>query len=131
MGGNRCCSRFLVVAGLALPATLCAAHEVSWDDRGGAALRVQVLPGRTLEWCGTLRAGDDVHWEFESADPLEMNVHFHEGPVIAFPVEPALAAARSGRLAPPAEQDYCWTWTNPGGVPVALQARLQKAAKGR
>jgi hypothetical protein len=104
-------------------------HDIAWDARGGAALRVQVQPGKVLEWCGALNAGDDVHWEFEAGDTLEMNVHYHEGAAVVFPAATAEAESRSGRLRPAAQQTYCWMWTNHRAAPVALQAKLQKALR--
>ncbi|MEJ6022302.1 hypothetical protein [Ramlibacter sp. PS4R-6] len=121
----------LVATALASAATAALAqlHDVAWDERGGAALRQQVAAGKSLEWCAPLRPGDDIHWEFDSGDALEMNVHFHEGNNVVYPVTSAEAASRNGRLTAPAEHVYCWMWTNKGRAPVALQARLQKALR--
>jgi hypothetical protein len=119
----------LAAAALACGGAVAQTHDIVFDERGGAALRAQVPPGKSLDWCGRLQPGDDVHWEFESADPLEMEVHMREGSAIVQVVRAATGSTRTGRLVPAAEQPHCWTWTNRGGAPVALQARLQKSPR--
>jgi hypothetical protein len=100
--------------------------DVKWDERGGAALRTQVPAGGFTEWCGLLRAGESVNWEFEAAEPLDMNVHYHEGRTVHYPVQRDGVRLWNGTLQASVEDQYCWMWTNRGTTPVALQARLQK-----
>ena len=122
-------ARFFLAALLpaaALAAAPQAIFEIRWDERGGAALRTQVPAGRFTEWCGPLRAGESVNWEFEAAEPLDMNVHYHEGRTVHYPVQRDSVRLWSGTLHAAAEHQYCWMWTNRGNTPVALQARLQK-----
>ena len=107
------------------------AFEIRWDLRGGAALRTQVPPGGFTEWCGLLRAGESVNWEFEAADPVDMNIHFHEGRTVQFPVQRDGVRLWNGTLHAAVEQQYCWTWANRHATPVALQARLQKPLSPR
>ena len=120
---------FFAAAGLTI-AGLAGAHaavfEIKWDERGGAALRTQVAPGNFAEWCGALRAGESVNWEFEAAEPLDINIHYHEGRNVHFPVQRDSVRLWNGTLQAAIDQQYCWMWTNRGTTPVALQARLQK-----
>ena len=94
-------------------------------------MRTQVPAGKFTEWCGALKVGEDIHWEFESADPLDVNIHYHEGKDVHYPAQREAVTLWSGQLAPTADRAYCWMWTNKGSAPVALQARLQKIARSR
>jgi len=111
---------------VAIGAAPAAHHDIRWDERGGAALRTQVSPGRFTEWCGHLRAGESVNWEFEAAEPLDVKVHYLEGRTLREPVRHDAALTWAGTLQAPADHQFCWQWTNRGTTPVALQARLQK-----
>jgi hypothetical protein len=124
-------AQLLFACGVGLAETHPSAQmqDIAFDERGGAALRTQVAPGKAIEWCGMMLHGDDVYWEFESADPLDMNLHFHEGNTVTYSVRAEETSTRSGRLLPAVERPHCWMWTNHRGAPVALQARLQKAPR--
>jgi hypothetical protein len=106
-------------------------YDIRWDDRGGAVLRTHVAPGKFTEWCGQLRLGESVNWEFEAAEPLDMNIHYHEGRNVHYPVQHEAVLTWAGTLQAPVEQQFCWMWTNRRSTPVALQARLQKPPAAR
>lgn len=122
-------ARFFLLALLSLPAlgSTPAGHiEIRWDERGGAALRTPVAPGKFVEWCGHFRVGELVNWEFESAEPLDINVHYREGRNVHHTVKRDAVLTWAGTLQASVDQLYCWMWTNRGTTPVALHAYLQK-----
>lgn len=106
------------------------AQDIRWDERGGAALRTLVPAGKFVEWCGALREGENVHWDFESAEPMDVNVHYHEGNAEHYTFQKEAVRVWSGTIAAVTEQAYCWMWTNRTPTPVALQVRLQKLLRG-
>lgn len=126
-------NRLFTAAAMAVSSAFAFAqlHDISFDERGSAALRAQVQPGSMLRWCGQMRPGEDIYWEFESADPLDMNVHYLDGASVIFPAAPDKAEQRSGRLVSTGSHLYCWAWSNAAAAPIALQAKLQKATRTR
>lgn len=125
-------ARFFLAAALLAAATVHASvTEIRWDERGGAALRTQVAPGKFAQWCGALRTREVVNWEFEAAEPLDMNIHFHDARIVRYPVQRESVRLWRGTLQAALDQQYCWMWSNRGATPVALQARLQKPLAAR
>ena len=114
---------FLVAALLA-----CAAQaeivDVTWSADGAAAREFTVAPGKFAEWCTTLRRGDKVRWQFEAAQPVNFNVHYHVGKDIHFPARQDQVTRLQGTLEVAADQDYCWMWSSKRAGPVAVKAAL-------
>ena len=112
------------------PAPGAAAHvDIRWDERGGSVLRTQVAPGKFTEWCSPLKDGEIVTWEFESAETVDFNIHWHQQGNIHYPVQNESVSTWSGRLVAASDQTYCWMWANRTGTPVALRALVQKAPR--
>ncbi len=101
-------------------------HDVQWSADGTARLQTQVAAGKFVEWCAPLRKQEKVEWRFDAASPLEMNVHFHVGKKVEFPVKKDAVAVAHGTLIVVADQDYCWMWTNRSSQSIRLDAALQK-----
>lgn len=100
--------------------------DIHWGDQPVAALRTLVAPSSSTRWCGMLRKGETVSWEFNSADPLEVTLQAQEGRNAVNLTKLDGVTDAKGTLAVDAEQVHCWTWTNRTPSPVALQARLSK-----
>ena len=100
--------------------------DIQWAADGSSVREFQVAPGKFAEWCGKLKSGDKVQWQFEAATPLDYNVHYHEGKDVHFPAKQDGVAKADGTLDVALDQDYCWMWTNKTGVPVKLKAALRK-----
>src|SRR5689334_25152791 len=81
--------------------------EIRWGDQPVSALRTLVAPASSTRWCGAMRKGDNVGWEFDSAEPLDMAVLTQEGrSTIYFVTLDALTGA-AGALQVDADQVYC------------------------
>ena len=101
--------------------------EIEWRADGSAApLATEVAPGKFAEWCGSLRAGEKVQWEFQSAEPMDMNVHYHEGKNVHYPVKLDAVKAGKDTLEVKLAQEYCWMWSNKSGKASSLKATLRK-----
>ena len=101
--------------------------EIEWRQDGSAApLATDVAPGKFAEWCGALRAGEKVQWDFQSAEPMDMNVHYHEGKNVHYPVKLDAVKSAKDTLQVVVAQDYCWMWTNKSGRPASLRAAVRK-----
>ena len=101
-------------------------HEVEWSREGAATLKTQVTAGKFAEWCGKLRKGESVRWEFSSAETVDMNVHYHEGKDVHYPVKMDAIRKAEGTLVAPVDHEYCWMWTNKGSAASELTAQLRK-----
>lgn len=101
--------------------------EIEWRADGTAApLAIEVAPGKFAEWCGSLRAGDKVQWDFQSAEPMDMNVHYHEGKNVHYPVRLEARKSANDTLHVTLAQEYCWMWSNKTGKTAPLKAALRK-----
>ena len=117
-----------IVAQAALVATPARADvaDIQWSEAGAAAREFRVEPGKFAEWCGKLRSGEKVTWRYESAAPVNFNIHYHEGKDVRFPARQDGASTAEGVLQVASDQDYCWMWTNKSASSVALKATLSK-----
>jgi hypothetical protein len=104
-----------------------ALHEIAFAADGRAFLSTQVTSNKFAEWCGRLAAGDRVEWTYRSSQPLDMNVHYHEGKSAVYPVKVTAENSSAGSLKVEAEKDYCWMWTNKTDASVSIEAELRRA----
>ena len=100
--------------------------DIDWGAQQRFERTVQIAPGRFAELCGKLPAGTAVAWQFESAESLDFNIHYHEGKAVHYPEKRSATARGEGRLQVKIEQDYCWMWTNKSPRPAALKVQLAR-----
>lgn len=129
MSARRTCLSFLAALAL-LPAATSPARaelvEIAWSPEGRFEHRFEIGPGQFAELCGPLVQGQAVRWRFESAGPLDFNIHYHVGEDVRFPVQYKARANAGGTLAVALDQGYCWMWTNRAKQPRALRVRLAR-----
>jgi hypothetical protein len=113
----------LVTTGESAQAQLIAA---TWDASGRFAHKANLEPGKFIEVCEKLTQGTKVAWHFQSAAPLNFNIHYHEGKDVKYPTKRDASAGARGRLDAALEQDYCWMWTNPQQKTTALRLTLKR-----
>jgi hypothetical protein len=119
--------RYAVLAALCTALPLRAELiEIAWTSDGSFDRRLSVAPGKFAEVCGRLAAGSSVNWRFDGATPLHFNIHYHAGKDVVFPAKLDGSASSSGQLAVPAEEDYCWMWSNKSDRPASLTLHLQR-----
>lgn len=100
--------------------------DIAWSAEGRFEHVVQVEPGRFVEVCGALPAGQSVRWQFEAGRALDFNVHYHVGKEVAYPERRKGLRRAEGVLAVPAAQDYCWMWSNKSSGRARVDVRLQR-----
>ena len=97
----------LIVVTLAL-VRLCRAVITAGTPK---VVRAHPLPSYQIhEECLTLEPGDRVEYEFESTEPVDFNVHYHEGKAVVMPVVREKSRADAGIYAVQIAQDYCLMW---------------------
>ena len=125
---RRCLS--LLAALALLPAATSSARaelvEIAWSPEGRFEHRFEIAPGQFAELCGPLVQGQAVRWRFESAGPLDFNIHYHVGEDVRFPVQHKARANANGTLTVALDQGYCWMWTNRARQPRSLRVRLAR-----
>ena len=115
---------------LALVVIATSAHanlvDIAWSEQGRFEHNASVAPGKFVELCGKLAKGQVIAWSFKGEQPLDFNIHYHQGKQVVFPAKRSGVAALDGQLAVALDQDYCWMWTNKTAAPAALAVRLQR-----
>lgn len=118
------------VAVLLLTALSCSAQadvtEIEWNSAGRFEKAVVVQPGKFFELCGKLDPGVQVAWSFKSDQPVNFNIHFHEGETVTYPIKQTATTAADGSLDVSQPQDYCWMWSNKGAAPAPLRLLLRR-----
>ena len=113
----------------ALPLCACTTPLVTADSPKS----VRAHPIAPYEWheeCLHLEAGDRVEFTFESTEPVDFNIHYHEGKAVVMPIVRDKTRADAGIFASPAAQDYCLMWeAGAAGALLDYGVRLRAAAK--
>ena len=107
-----------------------AAHaqlvEIEWGLSGKFERSLNVDPAKFVEVCGKLAKGQSIAWSFKGEQPLNFNIHFHEGKKVVFPAKQGKVSSLNGTLSVPVDQDYCWMWENEGAFPAPLSLTLRR-----
>ena len=86
--------------------------KLAWDSGGRFEQSLSVPKGAFVEVCGRLEVGQTVAWKFRADNPLNFNIHYHEGKNVIYPEQRDAAQELAGTLSVRIEQDYCWMWSN-------------------
>ena len=77
-----------------------------------------------------LDVGDRVEFAFESTEPVDFNVHYHEDKTVVMPIVRDKSRADAGVFAPAIAQDYCLMWeAGAAGALLDYRVRLHAAAR--
>lgn len=122
------CAVGRVFAGI-LPLCACTGVPVT-VDAPMAVSGYAVAPYALHEECMTLDRGDRVEYAFESTEPVDFNIHFHEGRTVVMPVVKEKSRGDAGVYASPDRQDYCLMWeAGAAGASIDYRIRLRPAAR--
>ncbi len=111
----------------ALP--LCACTTAPVTAVAPKAVRGHPLPPfEWLEECLHLKPGDRVEFTFESTEPVDFNIHYHEGSAVVMPVVREKTRADAGGYASSIAQGYCLMWeAGAAGALIDYRIRLKPA----
>lgn len=98
--------------------------EIQWESAGRFEKTSVLPPGKFTELCGRLSKGQKVAWSFKSNEPLNFNIHYHEGENVTYPVKQTGSTAAEGTLDVSQSQQYCWMWSNKGATPASVSVLL-------
>ena len=105
--------------------------SLDWDAQGKFDRNFVVPPGQFVELCAKLQPGLNVAWSFSSAEPMDFNIHYHEGKDVRMPARADQSRSSSGLLAVTSSQDYCWMWTNKTPTPGNVAVQLSRSGNAR
>jgi hypothetical protein len=88
-----------------------------------------IAPYEWLDECMHLAEGDRVEFAFESSEPVDFNVHYHEGKLVVMPLVHDKTRADAGVFAALQAEDYCLTW-EAGGAGALLDYRIRLRPAG-
>lgn len=100
--------------------------EIKWNEANNFERAIDVAPAGFAELCVKLPKGQLIAWSFKAAQPLDFNIHFHEGENVVSPVTQAQVAALDGELNVAVDQDYCWMWQNKSATKADLRVELHR-----
>lgn len=100
--------------------------DIDWGGSGRFEKTMVVAPGKFAEVCGKLSKGQVIAWNFKSSQPMNFNIHYHEGKAVVFPTKLDASAAAEDKLTVAVDQGYCWMWSNKTDKPIDLGLSLQR-----
>lgn len=103
--------------------------ELKWDEQGRFQHRGEIKAGGILEVCGKLMLGTKIDWQYQSAKPLDFNIHFHEGKKVSLPVKYQARDSAAEQFEVSQSQDYCWMWSNKTKEVVTVDLSLSQVQK--
>ena len=98
---------------------------------GGPNLRLLPAPSGTVslapfefqELCYELVPQDRIEIDFRSDQPVDFDIHYHDGLSIRFPVKLSHTTVHKSQFIAAEKRSYCLMWFNRGLVPAALDYR--------
>ena len=85
-------------------------------------------PYEVHEECLRLEQGERVEFAFESTEPVDFNIHYHEGKIVVMPLTRDKSSGDAGVFATPVAQDYCLMWeAGRAGALLDYRIRLRRA----
>lgn len=100
--------------------------EIQFNDQGRFEYSAPVAAGKFVEVCGKLSKGQSLPWSFKTDQPMQFNIHYHEGKKVEFPAKLQTATSADARLQVAIDQHYCWMWSNKGSTDAKLTFWVQK-----
>jgi hypothetical protein len=121
--------RSLSILLLAAPLAACAAPLLE-PDAPKSVFAQRIAPYEWHEECAQMARGDALEYTFDSRDPVQFNIHYHEGSTAVFPVLRENVRRESGRFEAMSAQDYCLMWeAGPAGTLLDYRVVMKRAAK--
>jgi hypothetical protein len=100
---------------VALAVCACATTPLSAPK----VVRAFPLPSYQIqEECFTLKEGDRVEFAYKSTEPVDFNIHYHEGQAVVMPISREKSREDAGFYTAQLAQGYCLMWE--AGAPGAV-----------
>jgi hypothetical protein len=73
---------------------------------------VSLAPFEFQELCFELAPREEIRYDFQSDQPVEFNIHYHDGLRIRFPVKLTGITDHGDNFVAELDQTYCLMWFN-------------------
>ncbi|RDX36431.1 hypothetical protein DZA50_05040 [Kangiella sp. HD9-110m-PIT-SAG07] len=77
------------------------------------------------EICPEMDEGQTLDFEFESNHEIEFNLHYHEGEIVKYPIEPQKLSSLNKVFKAPIKQTYCLMWKGLKEEPSKIKVNYQ------
>jgi hypothetical protein len=88
------------------------------------AVTVSLAPFEFRERCYELRPGAVLGYRFTADQPVDFDIHYHDGLLTQFALTSKGTRGAEGRFEAAAQRRYCVFWANPGLAPAGLTYRI-------
>lgn len=109
---------------LPLPSSGVSANTIEWDGTDAVELEVVIASGEKASVCSTLARQQQVEWSFKGSKAVDFDIHYGQGASAAYALRRFKMSSLQGMLDPPADQTYCWTWSNERSTPTTISLTL-------
>ena len=86
--------------------------------------RITLAAFEFRELCLPMRAGEDLRYDFRSDQPVEFDIHYHQGLSVRFPVRVTATTAQDDRFTATRDRDYCLMWFNRSLLDASLTYKV-------
>ena len=83
-----------------------------------------LAPFEFRELCFEMTAQDELQYDFQSDQPVDFDIHYHDGLTIHFPVQLNGATVHADEFVAEVDQSYCLMWTNQSITRTSLTYRI-------
>ena len=81
-------------------------------------------PRSMHEECVRIEAGVKRRYHWQSAAPVDFNIHYHRQPEVFYPLKRDGMRGDGGTFAAKTGEDYCWMWTA-RDKPAKIEGRIE------
>jgi len=85
---------------------------------------VSLAPFEFRESCFEMTTQDTLRYDFQSDQPVDFNIHYHDGLTVRFPVQLNRVTAHADEFVADVDQLYCLMWTNQSIKRTSLTYRI-------
>jgi hypothetical protein len=90
---------------------------------------ITLAPFEFRELCVPLKKSQDMTVAFETGEPVEFDIHYHDGLTVRFPVKLTGVTSHTGRFVADNDRAYCMMWFNRDLAETTLQYRVDGPTK--
>ena len=85
---------------------------------------LSMAPFEFRELCLELGVQDEIQYDFQSDQPVEFDIHYHDGLAIRFPVKLRGTTLHAAPFVAEKDQSYCLMWFNKSLISASLTYRV-------
>ena len=90
--------------------------------------KIEIAPYAMLEQCARLTPGDRLDYRYDSSEPVDFDIHYHEDNAVLAPTVREQSTTDSGTFEARIAQDYCLLWqAGPSGAILNYRVLLRRA----